>query len=335
MVAEMKNRFAALFVLFGAAPAAYAQTPELSLPIACALGKDCFIQQYVDDDPGPAAKDYRCGIATYEGHKGTDFRVLSVRAAEGGVPVLASAAGSVKGVRDGMEDRLALTEQDRRLFTGRECGNGVTIDHGNGWETQYCHMRRGSVKVREGDRVQAGAPLGLVGFSGDASFAHVHLSVRRNGKVVDPFLGEAVGGVCQTEAGAASQGLWAPALREQLAYGDAAIIQTGFADKPVTPIDMERGGITEPLPASPALVFFARLINLRPADRLRFTVEGPEAFKASNESEPLDRAKAHYVGFAGKKRTGERWPSGLYKGAVEVVRAGAVVREAKAVLQLP
>ncbi len=331
----MKRHFAALFVLFGAASAADAQTPELSLPIACALGRECFSQQYVDVDPGPSAKDYRCGIASYEGHKGTDFRVLSIRAAEEGVPVLASAAGRVKGVRDGMEDRLALTDQDRQQFAGRECGNGVVIDHGGGWETQYCHMRRGSVKVRDGQTVVAGTPLGLVGFSGDAAFAHLHLSVRQNGRVIDPFLGEAVSGTCQTEGSSASTGLWAPALREPLAYKDAAVIQTGFADKPVTPPDMEQGGITEPIPGSPALVFFARLINLRPDDRLRLTVEGPGGFKASNESQPLDRAKAQYVGFAGKKRTAERWPAGLYQGAVEVVRGGAVVREAKAVLHLP
>jgi hypothetical protein len=137
------------------------------------------------------------------------------------------------------------------------------------------------------------------------------------------------------EGGSASTGLWAPALREALAYQDAAVIQTGFADKPVTPPDMEQGGIAEPISGSPALVFFARLINLRPGDRLRLAVEGPGGFKASSESEPLDRGKAQYVGFAGKKRTAERWPPGLYQGAVQVVRGGAVIREAKAVLDLP
>ena len=43
-----------------AAPAA-AQDLRLSLPVACAIGQTCFIQHYVDTDPGKAARDHRCG----------------------------------------------------------------------------------------------------------------------------------------------------------------------------------------------------------------------------------------------------------------------------------
>src|SRR5687767_225345 len=170
----MRPLLLAPLLLMALLSAAKAQTPpQLSLPLACTPAKDCFIQQYTDVDPGPGAKDYRCGIATYEGHKGTDFRVLSVKAAQAGVPVLASAAGRVTGARDGMEDRLVVTPQDEAAIKDRECGNGVVLDHGGGWETQYCHMRRGSLKVREGQNVAAGEPLGMVGFSGSAQFAHV------------------------------------------------------------------------------------------------------------------------------------------------------------------
>jgi hypothetical protein len=208
------------------------------------------------------------------------------------------------------------------------------IDHGGGWETQYCHLRRGSVAVRQGDQVSAGTKLGLVGFSGDAAFAHVHLSVRHNDGIVDPFLGvEPVSGTCQTGAQPA-RGLWSPSVARALAYQDAAIIQTGFADRRVEPTDMEQGGFSEPHPASPALVFFARLINLRPQDRLRFSVEGPGDFKVSSESEPMDRAKAQYVGVAGKKLSASRWPAGVYDGRVQVIRAGSILRESKAALRL-
>ena len=41
---------------------------ELSLPIACTPGTDCFIQQYVDRDKGPGVRDYACGAETYDGH---------------------------------------------------------------------------------------------------------------------------------------------------------------------------------------------------------------------------------------------------------------------------
>jgi murein DD-endopeptidase MepM/ murein hydrolase activator NlpD len=205
----MKPVLIALGLLLGFVIAAEAETElRLSLPVGCALAKDCFIQQYVDIDPSRGAKDYCCGPATYDGHKGTDIRLLSVKAAEAGVPVLASAAGRVKAIRDGMEDRLVAERKASALVEGRECGNGAVIDHGDGWETQYCHLRRGSLKVRKGDAVKAGTPLGFVGYSGHAQFAHVHLSVRQNGKIIDPFLGEAINGASQSDGGSVAPSLW-------------------------------------------------------------------------------------------------------------------------------
>jgi Peptidase family M23 len=326
-----------LLLLAGQAPAGAAlDRIELGLPLACTLGKDCFIQQYIDVQPGPGAKDYRCGDATYDGHDGTDFRLLSLAATAGdGVPVLAAAPGRVMGARDGMDDRLTATPDDRALVEGRECGNGVRLDHGAGWETQYCHLRRGSVRVRGGDSVAAGTPLGRVGVSGSAAFAHVHLTVRQDGKPVDPFLGAPAGGACLPADAPLASSLWAPAIRAQLAYRDAAIIETGFAAGPVLPEQAETGGIAPPEASSPALVFYARAINLRQGDSLRIKAEGPGGYAAGNEAEPLPRAQAHYVGFTGKKRTGDRWPAGLYQGQVAVIRQGAVVGEAKAAFHLP
>jgi hypothetical protein len=333
----MRKSLLASLLLIALLGAAKAQTPpQLSLPLACTPAKDCFIQQYTDVDPGPGTKDYRCGIATYEGHKGTDFRVLSVKAAEAGVPVLASAAGRVKGARDGMEDRLVATAQDDAAVKDRECGNGVVIDHGGGWETQYCHMRRGSLKVREGQTVAAGETLGMVGFSGQAQFAHLHLSVRKDGAIVDPFLGAAaISGTCQVENVQHISSLWSADVQKRLAYRDAEIIQTGFAAATVSPDQAEQGVIAPPTPDSPALVFYARLINMRAGDRLRFRVEGPGGFQAAQETPPLDRNKATFVAFSGKKRTAERWPAGAYQGVVEVIRADQVVGHAQNTLELP
>ncbi len=318
------------------AAAVHAETaPKLSLPLACTPGKDCFIQQYVDVEPAAGTKDYTCGIATYDGHSGTDFRILSVKAAEAGVPVLASAAGRIKAVRDGMADRLVISAEERASVKDRECGNGVVIDHGAGWETQYCHMRRGSVMVHEGQTVATGTPLGLVGFSGSAQFPHVHLSVRLDGKTVDPFLGQPVSGVCQRGDALPPSNLWAPNVGEQLVYRDALIIEARFAAAPVTPREAEQGDIAPPGPDSPALIFFARLINVRAGDRVSLSAEGPGGFEAAHEGEPLQSSKAQYVGFAGKKRRDAHWASGIYQGAVTVIRDGKVIGEAKSTLRLP
>jgi murein DD-endopeptidase MepM/ murein hydrolase activator NlpD len=306
----------------------------LSLPIACNLGKDCFLQQYVDIDPGAGAKDYRCGKAVYNGHKGTDFRLLSVKAAETNVAVLASAAGRVKTARDGMADRLIGSKQDIVRLQGQDCGNGVVLDHGGGWETQYCHLKRGSIKVRKGQSVTTGTPLGFVGYSVNAAFAHVHLSVRQNGRIVDPFLGAVISGTCQEDDRLLEKSLWRAELRGQLEYQGSQIIETGFASQPVSPDQAELGDIIEPALDGRALVFFARLINMRKGDQLRLTVEGPEGFKARNMSKPLERNKASYVAFAGKKLRERRWPLGSYSGTAELIREGKTIRSARGVFEL-
>ena len=128
---------------------------ELALPLDCRLGDSCYIQQFPDHDPGPGATDFTCGPLSYDGHDGTDIALPSRAAMAAGVAVLAAAPGVVKGVRDGVEDFIAA-------IPGKESGNGVVIDHGDGWETQYCHLRRGSVRVKAGERVAAGQALGFV-----------------------------------------------------------------------------------------------------------------------------------------------------------------------------
>ena len=217
-----------LGVLF-AQPTLAEDRPQLSLPIACEPHKTCFIQNYVDLDPGPGVRDYACGRATYDKHSGVDFRILSAEAAKSQVPVLAAADGTVKNTRDGVED-IFFKKAKPEEVAGRECGNGVIIDHGGGWETQYCHLKRGSVRVAKGQAIKRGDRLGDVGFSGMADFAHVHLSVRHDGKIVDPFLPDSIDGACNS--GATGPGLWEPAAAAAFPYRGGEMITAGFTGAP-------------------------------------------------------------------------------------------------------
>lgn len=172
-----------------ASPPAAARDPLLGgQPIDCRLGEDCFIQNYVDADGGPGgAADFTCGGLSYDGHKGTDFAVQSHAAALAGVSVLSAAPGVVKAVRDGVADHWRAAPMEFPP-DGQDCGNGLVIDHGGGWETQYCHLRAGSLAVQKGQRVaMGGAVLGQVGMSGRTEFPHLHLSIRKDGAIVDPF----------------------------------------------------------------------------------------------------------------------------------------------------
>ncbi|WP_443748282.1 M23 family metallopeptidase [Asticcacaulis solisilvae] len=296
-----------------------AETPafQLQKPIACTLGQDCFIQQYPDHDPGPDAKDYRCGIATYDGHDGTDFRIPDKVAQAGGVAVLAAAPGVVKAIRDGQPD-FDVGAFDKARVKGIECGNGVLVEHADGWQTQYCHMRQGSVRVKAGDRVAAGTPLGMVGQSGGAAFPHLHLTVRRNGKWLDPF---ADGGPCGQ-----GQSLWKADDRAELAYHDNDILNAGFAGSPVTVDDIERGGIAAPTRASPALVVYVRALHLHQGDIQRILIKGPDGQTLVDSASPaLDHDKAQAMVFSGKKRPGALWPAGSYSAVYTVTRAGKVI----------
>lgn len=53
-------------------------------------------------------------------------------------------------------------------------GNSVVLDLGDGVYAVFAHLRRGSVRVRKGDRVKAGDVLGEVGNSGNSSEPHLH-----------------------------------------------------------------------------------------------------------------------------------------------------------------
>ena len=69
----------------------------------------------------------------------------------------------------------------------KEAGYGrtVVIDHGRGITTLYAHASR--LLVREGDRVEAGEAIALVGRSGNARGSHLHFEIHRNGRPVDPL----------------------------------------------------------------------------------------------------------------------------------------------------
>jgi hypothetical protein len=84
-------------------------------------------------------------------------------------PILAPGAGTVAVALDSLAD-LVPPEHDER----NPAGNHVIIDHGNGEFSLLAHLRRGSVAVRRGDRVEAGRKMGECGNSGNTSEPHLH-----------------------------------------------------------------------------------------------------------------------------------------------------------------
>ena len=72
-------------------------------------------------------------------------------------------------------------------FSGYKSGFGVavTVDHGNGFTTTYAHLARS--QVTKGQRVSRGSAIGAAGTTGRATGPHLHLEIRKGGRLVDPL----------------------------------------------------------------------------------------------------------------------------------------------------
>ena len=64
-------------------------------------------------------------------------------------------------------------------------GNYVIIDHGGNLATLYAHA--GDLYVYEGQHVEIGDVIGIVGSTGWSTGAHLHFEVRVDGTYVNPF----------------------------------------------------------------------------------------------------------------------------------------------------
>ena len=317
------------------APAA-AETLKLDFPLKCSPGSTCWIPSYVDHDPTKGIRDYTCGKATYNGtsgkvsrHKGTDIAIRDMAAMRAGVEVLAAAAGRVAGVRYGMADINIRDAGGLRALKGKDCGNGVLIRHPGGWDTQYCHMRKGSVAVRKGNTVTAGHPLGLVGLSGATSFPHLHLTVRKDEKIVDPFVGLSR----KEQCGPGEEPLWKADVLAKLPYRPTALYSAGFTTGKPNHEKARDGAYREKTFSRlvPALVLWVDVFRVRKGDRLSITITGPGSSKVFQHTADIEKDQARRFAFAGKPRKSPLWDAGVYRGEVKLVRAGgetySIVRE--------
>lgn len=87
-----------------------------------------------------------------------------------GTPALAAGPGKVYAVKESTT------------------GMNIVIDHSPGkWSTVYRHIVKGSIIVSPGEVVEAGQPMGLVGFNPNGyRFRHLHFELREGVNSLDP-----------------------------------------------------------------------------------------------------------------------------------------------------
>lgn len=309
-----------LFLILALAPA-QAGAFSLQMPLDCTLGETCHIQQYMDRDPGPGHTDFTCGPLSYDGHSGTDFALPTLAAMQKGVAVLAAAPGVVAGVRDDMPD-VSIRDPDAPALQGRDCGNGLVIRHGNGWETQYCHLAKGSVQVKPDQRVSAGQPLGLVGLSGNTEFPHLHLSVRRDGTPIDPFDPDSTA--------SCGPGATAPLWADDIPYTPGGLLGLGLADAIPDYAVLKAGLPLSPVTArSPTMVIWAHYFGSRAGDQIRLAITGPDGGTIIAQDLTLDRTQAQGFRAVGKHLRGAGWATGPYQLHVIWTREGTEIDRAE------
>ncbi len=83
-------------------------------------------------------------------------------------------------------DMIVAPANGRVKKAGWQGGYGymIELDHGNGLTTRYGHLSR--IEVNQGDLIQRGQLMGLIGSTGRSTGPHLHYELRLDGKPINP-----------------------------------------------------------------------------------------------------------------------------------------------------
>ncbi len=315
--------FLAVLMIYSLTPLAIASADDsirpdsLTFPVDCSLSETCVIQNYVDRDPGPGIADFTCGPLTYNGHKGTDIRLIDDAAMHRGVNVIAAFSGTVAGVRNGMPD-VRIGAPHAIDVTGRECGNRVAIRRSDGVTVNYCHLKRDSILVADGDEVTSGDIIAQVGLSGRTQFPHLHFSVSNPaGAILDPFDTRLQDATCRFRD---RRDLWKRLTSQD--YQPGGLVNAGFSDaipdfSAVQAVTADQSDALDE--TAPALVVWANFSGVRRNDIIELRLIAPDGEIIVQSAHKMSRTRAQQFRASGRKRRGQAWLKGRYT-AVTVLR---------------
>lgn len=299
--------------------------PKFLFPVSCTYGKDCWPVNYVDVNPAAdAVQDFKCKRKSYDGHKGTDFAIASIAKMRDGVDVLAAMEGKVLRVRDGENDYFKTKDDLKAISTqNKDCGNGVLIDHGDGLQTIYCHLKKDSVAVKPKQKVRAGQKIAQIGMSGRTEFPHVHFGVLWEGGVIDPFTG-----VLNTKGcGQFKRNMWLDGL--PVGYEEAVIFDGGFRANVPDFEAVKRGEYENPETvslSSASFVLWAGFYNVEEGDKVILSITDPSGALFHRQENIVQKTRTRQYFFAGRKIGKVKLQEGIYNGRIEIERNSDVSR---------
>ncbi len=174
-------------------------TAACSPPFLWPLSKSATQADTINSPFGPRIRNSK---GTYEFHEGIDL------AATAGDKVFAVAAGTIDRLTDAngcYVDTANATGVPGCFPAFSGGGRIVEIDHGTFAGVRvfslYFHLSRHIDNLKKGDQVAAGAQIGEVGQTGNASYPHLHFEIRRgtsNREDAENPLGELTPSVADT-----------------------------------------------------------------------------------------------------------------------------------------
>lgn len=100
------------------------------------------------------------------------------------------AGAQIQAIANGTVTKVVNWKENNPESEEHAGGTYVIIEHnidGEKIESLYAHMQYESSPLKVGEQVVVGALVGLVGNTGQSTGPHLHLSIFRNGKEIDPM----------------------------------------------------------------------------------------------------------------------------------------------------
>lgn len=167
-------------------------------------------EDYAENSGGPNSGSYQLTAESTDGEERTIEQKLRQIEAEGNpryLPTIWAHLGKINnefGFRrnpfggrsyefhSGMDidgdkgDMVVAPANGRVVKAGWHGGYGylIEIDHGNGLSTRYGHLSK--IGVKEGDTVQRGQVIALIGSTGRSTGPHLHYELRLDDKAINP-----------------------------------------------------------------------------------------------------------------------------------------------------
>jgi len=298
---------------------------DFTMPVNCLYGKECFIMSYFNHETqSDNFSDYTCGRLSSTKSTSTDFALKNYKQMLHGLNVTAADDGEVKVVRDGVAD-ISVSLIGEESVRGRECGNGIVIQHKSGYKTQYCHLKRGSILVKIGDKVEKGQAIAQVGLSGLTTTPYLQFIVFKDKHTVDPFTGDdPVNGDAHVPCGSLDvYPLWDRETERMMKYIPTALLNTGFDQR----IPHAQGAREDKFSRkeikfdSKFMVFWADIFGIIKGDKITLSIIDPNGKTIITETKEMTNSQIRHFQFIGKKPdTGTTWPLGQYTGEVILFR---------------